>query len=255
VVQRGALVTGVSRRAGIGFAVARRLGEAGTSVFLQGWSAHDAVQPWGADEAGLDALAAELPGAAGHAELDLADPEAPARCIEAARAACGHLDVLVANHAASVGGTLEELTAEAIDHSLAVNVRATLLLVQAFAAAHDGRPGGRVILLTSGQHRGPMSGELPYVAGKGAVHQLTRSLADHLAPRGIAVNAVNPGPTDTAWATPEIEAEVRRAMPAGRWGQPDDAARLIAWLASEDAGWVTGQVIDSDGGFRYGGGA
>lgn len=250
---RAALVTGVSRRAGIGFAIARRLGAGGLSVFVQGFSAHDAGQPWGADDAGVGALAAEA-GAAGHAELDLADPEAPARCVEAARAACGHLDVLVANHAASVGGTLEELTAEAVDHSLAVNVRATLLLVQAFAGAHDGRPGGRVILLTSGQHRGPMPGELPYVAGKGAVQQLTASLADHLAPRGITVNAVNPGPTATGWPTPEVQEKVRRAMPMGRWGEPDDAARLIAWLASEDAGWVTGQVIDSDGGFRYGGG-
>lgn len=250
MAEHGALVTGVSRRAGIGFAVAQRLRESGTRVFTQGWSAHDAAQPWGADS---DVQAAELSGAAGHAELDLADPEAPARCVEAARIACGHVDVLVANHAASVGGTLEELTAESIDRSLAVNVRATLLLVQAFAAAHDGRPGGRVILLTSGQDRGPMPGELPYIAGKGAMQQLTRSLADHLAPRAITVNAVNPGPTDTGWATPEVQAHVRRAMPAGRWGRPDDAARLIAWLASEDAGWVTGQVIDSDGGFRYGG--
>ena len=254
MAQHGALVTGVSRRAGIGYAVAQRLGEAGASVFLQGWAAHDAAQPWGADAAGLDALAADLPGVAGHAEIDLAEPQAPARCVEVALAACGRVDVLVANHAASVGGTLEELTAEAIDHALAVNVRATLLLVQAFAAAHDGRPGGRVILLTSGQHRGPMPSELPYIAGKGALHQLTRSLADHLAPRGITVNTVNPGPTDTGWATPEIEAEVRNLMPSGRWGQPDDAARLIAWLASEDAAWVTAQVIDSDGGFRYGGG-
>lgn len=249
---RAALVTGVSRRAGIGFAVARRLTADGLSVFVHGFGPHDAGQPWGADDADMDALAAET-GAAGHGELDLAGPEAPARCVEAAIAACGQLDVLVANHAASVGGTLEELTAEAVDRALAVNVRATLLLVQAFAAAHDGRPGGRVILLTSGQHRGPMPGELPYVAGKGALHQLTPSLADHLAPRGITVNAVNPGPTATGWAPPAVQEQVRRGMPSGRWGEPDDAARLIAWLASEDAGWVTGQVIDSDGGFRYGG--
>lgn len=86
------------------------------------------------------------------------------------------------------------------------------------------------------------------------MQQLTASLADHLAPRGITVNAVNPGPTATGWPTPEVQEKVRRAMPMGCWGEPDDAARLIAWLASEDAGWVTGQVIDSDGGFRYGGG-
>jgi 3-oxoacyl-[acyl-carrier protein] reductase len=165
----------------------------------------------------------------------------------------GPLDVLVANHAASADQNLEQLTAEAIDHTLAVNVRATLLLVQAFAAAHAGGPGGRVILLTSGQGRGPMARELPYVASKAAVSGLVMSLADHLSPRGISVNAVNPGPTDTGWATPEIVEQATAAMPRGRWGTPDDAARLIAWLASEESDWVTGQVIDSDGGFRYGG--
>ena len=98
-----------------------------------------------------------------------------------------------------------------------------------------------------------MARELPYVASKAALAGLVLSLADHLAPRGITVNAVNPGPTDTGWATPEIFEEAVAAMPRGRWGTPDDAARLIAWLASEESDWVTGQVIDSDGGFRYGG--
>lgn len=145
------------------------------------------------------------------------------------------------------------MTAEEIDVSLAVNVRASLLLVREFAARHDdARPGGRVILLTSGQHRGPMPEELPYIAGKGALHQLTASLAAHLAPRGILVNTVNPGPTDTGWATPEQHAEALERMPLRRWGEPADAARLIAWLATDDAAWIVGQVIDSDGGFSLG---
>ena len=98
-----------------------------------------------------------------------------------------------------------------------------------------------------------MPSELPYAASKAALSGSVVSLADHLAPRGITVNAVNPGPTDTGWATEEIVARAQAAMPRGRWGTPDDAARLVAWLASEESGWVTGQVIDSDGGFRYGG--
>jgi 3-oxoacyl-[acyl-carrier protein] reductase len=217
------------------------------AVFTQGWSAHDAAQDWGADEG----FAPD--GGAGHVDLDLADPAAPRRLVDAAVAAVGPLDVLVANHSASADQDLEQLSADVIDRTLAVNVRATLLLVQAFAAAHAGGPGGRVILLTSGQGRGPMARELPYVASKAAVSGLVPSLADHLAPRGITVNAVNPGPTDTGWATPEIIQRATAAMPRGRWGTPDDAARLIAWLASGESDWVTGQVIDSDGGFRYGG--
>ena len=132
--------------------------------------------------------------------------------------------------------------------ALAVNVRASLLLVQAFHARHDGRPGGRVILMTSGQHRGAMPGELPYIAGKGALHQLTASLAAALAPKRITVNCVDPGATDTGWPTPEIRRQVLAEEPFGRWGEPDDAARLIAFLCSGDGRWVTGQVITSSGG-------
>ena len=87
----------------------------------------------------------------------------------AARLALGHVDVLVANHAASVEGTVEEMTAESIDLALAVNVRATLLLVQAFAAGFERSEGGRVILLTSGQGRGPMPREVPYATSKAAL--------------------------------------------------------------------------------------
>jgi 3-oxoacyl-[acyl-carrier protein] reductase len=239
-------VTGVSRSEGIGYAIARRLVADGFAVFTQGWEAHDAAQPWGAGEVPL------REGLAGHLEADLADPEGPGAVMAAARIALGRVDVLIANHAASVDGTLEALTAPSIDTALAVNVRGTLLLVKEFAASFDG-DHGRVVLFTSGQGRGPMPSELPYAVSKAALSGSVLSLADHLAPRGITVNAVNPGPTDTGWATEEIVERAKAAMPRGRWGTPEDAARLVAWLASEESGWVTGQVIDSDGGFRYGG--
>jgi 3-oxoacyl-[acyl-carrier protein] reductase len=246
---RTALVTGVSRRAGIGYAVARRLGELGAAVFVQGFVPHDAAQPWGSDPAGVAALATEL-GAAGHVECDFEDPVAPAACVAAATGALGDLDVLVANHAMSCDQDLEALEAAAIDATLAVNVRATLLLVQAYAARHDdARPGGRVVLFTSGQNLEPMPRELPYAASKGALHGITASLAAQLAPRGILVNALNPGPTDTGWATPELRERELRRLPLGRWGDPDDAARLVGWLATDDGGWITGQVLTSDGGF------
>ena len=111
------------------------------------------------------------------------DPEAPERVVAEAFDALGHLDVLVVNHAHSSSMASASSTAEELDRALAVNVRATLLLVQAFHARHDGRPGGRIVLMTSGQHRGPMPGELPYIAGKGALHQLTPSLAAAVAPK------------------------------------------------------------------------
>jgi 3-oxoacyl-[acyl-carrier protein] reductase len=245
---RGALVTGVSRRIGIGYAIARRLRELGAGVFIQGFAPHDASQPWGEDPAGVPALADEL--GASYATSDFMDPEAPAALVEQAAAALGHVDILVANHAMSCDQDLAALEADALDATYAVNVRATLLLVQAYARLRDdARPGGRVVLFTSGQHLEPMTRELPYAASKAALHGLTASLAAELAPRGVLVNTVNPGPTDTGWATAELVEHELHRLPLGRWGAPEDAARLVAWLASDDAAWVTGQVLTSDGGF------
>lgn len=249
---RVVLVTGASRRIAIGAGVARRLLADGAAVLVHSWSAHDSEQPWGADRGGAEALVDELRSQGGQVEhfaADLADPDAPARVVDAARRAYGHLDVVVANHARSSSQALEELSAEEIDLSYAVNTRATLLLVKAFAAQHDGRPGGRVVLFTSGQYHGAMPTELPYIASKGALHQLTPSLAAHLIPRGITVNCIDPGPNDTGYADHETRAAVTARNPGGRWSSPTDTARLVAWLVSDESDWITGQVIASDGGW------
>jgi 3-oxoacyl-[acyl-carrier protein] reductase len=255
---RAALVTGVSRRAGIGYAVARRLAALGASLFLHRYAPHDRDQPWGEDPGGVQAVVAGVRDALAavdasvhHMELDLALPEAPARLIEAAADAFGHLDILVCNHARSGGdGPLGTLDAKMLDAHWAVNTRSTILLTQAFAARHDGRPGGRVIVMTSGQDLGPMTGEVAYAASKGALASVTKTLADQLAGQRITLNAVNPGPVDTGYAPPEAHEVVRRHFPQQRWGVPDDPARLIAWLVTDEAVWITGQVINSEGGFR-----
>jgi 3-oxoacyl-[acyl-carrier protein] reductase len=248
---RVAVVTGASRRRAIGAAVARRLAADGAAVLLHDWSPHDAAQPWGADVGGAEALAAELRARGARVErvsADLADPAAPAALLHAAVAAFGRVDVLVANHARSSAQDLAALTAEELDRSFAVNARATLLLVQAFAERHRDGPG-RVVLFTSGQYHGAMPEELPYIASKAVLHELTPSLAVPLMPRGITVNCVDPGPTDTGWADEEARRVVEARMPGGRWGRPEDVARLIAWLVSDEAAWVTGQTIASDGGW------
>jgi 3-oxoacyl-[acyl-carrier protein] reductase len=255
---RVAVVTGVSRRAGIGYAVARRLAALGASLFLHHYAPHDRDQPWGDDPGGPQAVINGVTGAlavAGasvrHMELDLAIPSAPAQLIDAARTALGHLDILVCNHARSGGdGPLGTLDAGMLDAHWAVNARSTILLAQAFGARHDGRPGGRVIFMTSGQDLGPMTGEVAYAASKGALASITRTLADQLADQAITLNAVNPGPVDTGYAPPEVYEAVRRRFPQRRWARPDDPAHLIAWLTTDEAAWITGQVINSEGGFR-----
>jgi 3-oxoacyl-[acyl-carrier protein] reductase len=255
---RAALVTGVSRRAGIGYAVARRLAALGASLFLHHYAPHDRDQPWGDDPGGVEAVVTGVRSALGAAgasvremELDLAMATAPAELVEAAAAALGHLDILVCNQARSGGdGPLGTLDAAMLDAHWAVNTRATILLTQAFAGRHDGRPGGRVIFMTSGQDLGPMTGEVAYAASKGALASVTRTLADQLADQGITLNAVNPGPVDTGYPSPEAYEAVRRHFPQQRWGVPDDPARLIAWLVTDEAAAITGQVINSESGFR-----
>ena len=191
-----------------------------------------------------------------HQETDLSDPDSPSRLVESAAATSRFLDILICNHARSGGdGPLGTLTAEMLDAHWAVNTRASILLAQALAAQHeDSRPGGRIVFMTSGQDLGPMTGEVAYAASKGALASVTRTLADQIAERGITVNTVNPGPVDTGYAAfadqPEAHEIVRRHFPSGRWGTPDDPARLIAWLVTDEAAWITGQVINTEGGFR-----
>jgi 3-oxoacyl-[acyl-carrier protein] reductase len=260
---RVALVTGVSRRAGIGYAIARRLAGLGASLVIHHYAPHDRDQPWGADPGGLEAVIggatealADPDAAVWHQEADLSDPDSPSRLVESAAATSRFLDILICNHARSGGdGPLGALTAEMLDAHWAVNARASILLAQAFAAQHeDSRLGGRIVFMTSGQDLGPMTGEVAYAASKGALASITQTLADQLAERGITVNTVNPGPVDTGYAAfadqPEAHEIVRRHFPSGRWGTPDDPARLIAWLVTDEAAWITGQVINSEGGFR-----
>ena len=255
---RVALVTGVSRRAGIGYAIARRLAALGAGLFLHHYGPHDDEQPWGGDPDGPDSIAAGVAEALAdgqasvrHTQLDLADADAPSRLVSAATAAAGHLDILVCNHARSGGdGPLGALDAAMLDAHWAVNTRSAILLAQAFAAQHDGRPGGRIVFMTSGQDLGPMRNEVAYATAKGALASITRTLADQLADRDITLNTVNPGPVDTGYAPPEAYEAVRLRFPRQRWGDPDDPARLIAWLATDEAAWITGQVISTEGGFR-----
>ncbi|MFC4561751.1 SDR family oxidoreductase [Nocardiopsis mangrovi] len=253
---RSALVTGASRRAGIGYAVARRLAAYGADVMCHHHRAHDEDQPWGGDDLGAvlaGVREAAGPGGGRVADIgaDMADPGAPREVVDAAVAAFGRLDILVCNHARSGGdAALAGVTAGMLDAHYAVDARSPLLLAQAFAARHDdGREGGRVVFMTSGQGQGPMPGEVAYAAAKGALAAITLTIAEELADRRITVNTVNPGPVQTGYLTEDAWRWLRPMFPAGRYGFPDDPARLIAWLATDEARWITGQVIDTEGGF------
>ena len=168
---RVAIVTGVSRRAGIAYALAERLRRLGATVHATGWPAHDAEMPWGADETD--------PGELGAIERrDLDDPDAPARLVDDVVARHGALDIVLAVHARSSDGGLDTVTAAELDRCWATNVRSVVLLAQRFAARHDpSRDGGRMVWFTSGQAHGPMPDEIAYTLSKGALHAMTNSVA------------------------------------------------------------------------------
>jgi 3-oxoacyl-[acyl-carrier protein] reductase len=180
---------------------------------------------------------------------DLGDPAAPERVAAAAEEAVGGLTALVTCHTVSELGGLFDTDASQLDRHLAANVRGTFLLMQAFARGFQGTPGlGRIVNFTSNV---PLLGEIAYAASKGAIEWMTMSAAVELGRRGITVNAVDPGPTDTGWISDELLDRVERATPLGRAGRPEDAAAVVAFLCSPRGGWITGQIVHSDGGFAF----
>jgi 3-oxoacyl-[acyl-carrier protein] reductase len=232
-----ALVTGADNPRGIGRAVCHALAARGVSVACT-------VEP------GSTAAEAEL--RAVPIEADLAGPDAAAALMAAVEARVGQPSILVNNAAHSTRDSYETLDAATLDAHYAVNVRAPALLSCELARRHErGRPG-RIVNLTSGQSFGPMPGELAYTATKAALETFTVQFAAEVAALGITVNAVGPGPNDTGWMDDALRAELLPRFPMGRIGRPEDAATLIAFLCSEDAGWITGQVIHSEGGFVRG---
>ncbi len=248
---RVAVVTGASRPRGIGAAVCRALAAGGADLFFTHWTPFDRTQPAGADEAFPAAFERELRGAGvrcASMALDLGATDAHLRLLDAVAGRLGPPAILVNNAAHSAPGGYAALDAAALDAHYAVNMRGAFLLSAEFARRWPGGAGGRIVFFTSGQSLHPMPDELAYAATKGAIEAFTRSLAAGVAGRGITVNAIDPGATDTGWMTEAIKEELLPRSPLCRLGQPEDAARLVAFLASDAAAWITGQIIHSRGG-------
>jgi 3-oxoacyl-[acyl-carrier protein] reductase len=238
------LVTGVSRLGGIAGAVARSLASDGWTVAGSGYRPYDETEPWGAQSDAPQQLATEGVLAAWH-EDDLADAAAPRRVVEAAEGAVGPLTGLVVVHTESRQGGVLDTTAADFDRHMVVNARATLLLCAEFARRFRGEHGsGRIVAFTSGA----LHGEVAYGASKAALERIVVAAAAELGPRGITVNAVDPGATDTGWISPELYERISESTPLGRVGQPEDAAAFVSFLCSPRGGWITGQIMVSDGG-------
>ena len=145
---------------------------------------------------------------------------------------------------------IDNFSATELDKHYDINLKATSLLTIEFIKRFTLQQGGRIINLTSGQSLGEMCNEIAYAVTKGAVETLTKTISQKIAAKGITINAVNPGPTDTGWMDENVTALMLEKSPMGRIGTPKDASRIVAFLASDEAEWITGQIIHSEGGFR-----
>ena len=180
----------------------------------------------------------------GEYPCDLSSPTAPTALIEQITGERGSIGGLVLSHAHGVESGVLDTTAEAFDQHVAVNARASLLLIAAFAR-HVDTDGGAVVAFTSDH----TTGNLAYGASKGALDRIVISAARELGPKGISANVVNPGPIDTGWMDDETRDAMTTSNPSGRSGTPRDIAGITAFLLSDEGRWISGQLLRADGGF------
>lgn len=219
-----ALITGAARSDSIAAGIVPRLRAAGWTVVTS-------------DVAGTEIAADD------HVPADLSTHEGPDALIAEVVERYGPIEALILSHAHDVESGILDTTAESFDRHVAVNARASLLLIAAFA--RQAQNGGAIVALTSDH----VTGNLPYGASKGALDRLVISAARELGPRGISANVLNPGPIDTGWMDDETRTALAGMTPQGRLGRPADVAALVEFLISDEGRWVSGQLLKSDGAF------
>jgi NAD(P)-dependent dehydrogenase (short-subunit alcohol dehydrogenase family) len=241
---RTALVTGAAR--GIGHAIAMALGQAGARVGVCDLDAEAAE----AAAARLREVGIEAVGVG----ADVADEAQVQAMVGQVQAMLGGVDILVNNAGIVSTGPLLEVTTAEWNRVMAIDLNSVFFCAKAVLPDMMARQSGRIINIASvaGKRGGGLLGNSCYAAAKGAVIALTKGLAREAGPYAITVNAVSPALTDTEMTSalaPQARAEVLAQMPLGRAGTPRDIAAAVCFLASREAGFVTGEIMDVDGGF------
>jgi len=243
------LITGVSRPLGIGATLAKRFVEAGAVVAVHGFSGYDMTVGCNNSAAsnGTENVAKQLADSGLNVVIitpsDFAEKGTATKAVEEAVQKLGGLDGMVLNHCYGTILEIGEWTEENLDPHFSVNIRACMLMIQAFVKQADITKENAITLFTSGQANGPMTNEMPYCAAKEAVSNLCRQAMADLGKRNIRINCINPGPNDTGYYPGDTS----------RWCTPNDAADLALFLHSGYAKCITGQIIASDKGEGFGG--
>jgi 3-oxoacyl-[acyl-carrier protein] reductase len=241
-----AVVTGASK--GIGASIAEHLAAEGASVVVN----------YSSSKSAADAVVDRIKGKGGKAQAvqaDVSKPEEVKNLFEQAKSACGKLDILVNNAGIYEFAPLESITPEHFHKQFNLNVLGLLLATQE-AVKHFGSSGGSIINISSIVGPMPFSGASVYSATKAAVDAITISLSQELGPKKIRVNSLNPGMVETEGlrttgiAESDFRKQTESKTPLGRIAQPQDIARVAAFFASDEAGWVTGQTLILAGGQR-----
>ncbi len=240
---KSVIVTGAASPDGIGFATARRFAEAGARVALldiEAEAVHERAAELGGDHLGV--------------ACDVADGAACREAVDAVVRALGGIDTLITVAGVVHGTPVMEITAAEYDQVLDVNLKGTFQMAQAVIPHMRARGGGAIVCMSSiaGQSGGGVFGRSHYAAAKAGIFGLAKGLARELAPDGIRVNAVAPGPIDNDFTkgrmTREIKERLAATVPMGRLGRSDEVAGVCLFLASEMSSFVTGTVIDVNGG-------
>lgn len=241
-----AIVTGASK--GIGAGIAKGLSAAGAAVVVN----------YASSKEGADRVVAEITGKGGKAiavQGDVSKAADVKRLFAETKKAFGPPDVLVNNAGVFEFEPLEAVTEAEFHREFNTNVLGPILTIQE-AVKHFGAEGGSVINISSVARANPVANSAVYAATKGAVDSITRGHAKELGPRKIRVNAIAPGGVETEGTHrigvigSDFEKQIVAETPLGRFGQPEDIARVAVFLASDDSGWLTGERITASGGYR-----
>jgi 3-oxoacyl-[acyl-carrier protein] reductase len=243
-----ALITGASRKIGIGAAIALELAKSGWDVATTFWRPYDATMPWGDKSTEAKEILEQARGFGSRAisiEANLSDTTSPTRIFDFVEKGLGPVTALVMAHGQSVDSNIYNTSVESFDLHFAVNARATWLLIREFGLRYRGGYGnGRIIAITS-EHTVE---NLPYGASKGAMNRIVLAATHEFKVLGVTANVISPGATDTGWMSEnQLELEQHRT-PLGRIGLPQDCANLVKFLCSKDGGWINGQLLYSNGG-------